>query len=154
MNANPAAGIAQAQFTNHAAARAAASDPGAATSPRCPYRKQKKPSPSTRPPPRKIQPTLFPGRLEARTKPTAGTAMKETSSKTEEKSQPLAGTRCRSAQDSATPPASSTTDTAATQPVTHRSIRTIIRAPSAACAAGRPASATPARALPGACLTS
>jgi hypothetical protein len=36
MNANPAAGTCQAQFANHAAARAAGSDPGAATSPRCP----------------------------------------------------------------------------------------------------------------------
>jgi hypothetical protein len=41
MNASPAIGIAQAQFTNHAAARAAGSDPGAATSPRCRYRQQR-----------------------------------------------------------------------------------------------------------------
>ena len=71
-------------------------------------------------------------------KPTAGMAMNVTSSKTLEKSQPLVGTRCRSTYDSATPPASSPTDTPATQQVAHRRIRTVIRAPSASCAAGRP----------------
>jgi hypothetical protein len=128
VNASAAGGIAQAQFRNHAAARAAGSDPGAATSPRCPYRSQKKPRPSTRPAPSKIQPTLFPGRRDARTKPTAGMAMNEASSKTEEKSQPLTGTRCRSAYANAMPTASSATDTAATQPVTQRRIRAVIRA--------------------------
>src|SRR5271154_1001871 len=95
MNANPVIGITETQFTNHAAARAAGSDPGAATSPLRPYRSQKKPRPSTRPAPRKIQPTLFPGRLDVRTKPTAGTAMNVASSKTLEKSQRLRGPMCR-----------------------------------------------------------
>src|ERR1700683_3168297 len=92
MKASPAAGIVvKAEFANHAAARAPGSDPGAATSPPRPYRSQKKPRPSTRPAPRKIQPILFPGRLDARTKPTAGTAMNVASSKTSEKSQRLSG---------------------------------------------------------------
>jgi hypothetical protein len=129
MNPNPAIGIAQAQFWNHAAARATGSDPGAATVPRCPYRQQKKARPSVRPAPRKIQPVLFPGRLEASTKPTAGTAMNVTSSKTEEKSQPLSGTRCRPAYDSTIPPAISATDTAAAHPATHGAVRALIRNP-------------------------
>jgi hypothetical protein len=70
MKASPAAGIVvQAQFAYHAAARAAGSDPGAATSPPRPYRSQKKPRPSARPTPRKIQPTLFPGRLDVNMNP-------------------------------------------------------------------------------------
>src|SRR3984957_10778367 len=80
MKANPAAGIVvQAEFANHAAPRAPGSDPGVATSPPRPYRSQKKARPSTRPAPRKIQPTRFSGRLDTRTKPTAGTAMNVTS---------------------------------------------------------------------------
>src|SRR5689334_3618510 len=128
VNASPAAGICQAQFTNHAAGLAPGSDPGAAISPRCPYRWQNKPRPSTRPEPRIIQPILFPGRLDVRTNPTAGMAMNVASSKTEEKSQPLAGTRCRSRYDSAIAPASSATDTDATQPVAHGRARTVVRA--------------------------
>jgi hypothetical protein len=87
-------------------------------------------------PTQEIQPTLFPGRLDARMKPTVGTTMNVASSTTEPKSQPLAGTICRSAYDSAIAPASSTTDAAATQPVAQRRIRTVIRTPSASCAAG------------------
>ena len=132
MKASPAAGIVvQAQFANHAATRAAGSDPGAATSPPRPYRSQKKPRPTTRPAPRKIQPTLFPGRFDVKMNPTTGTATNVASSNTSEKSQRLRGPMCRSAYDSAIPATSSATDTAATQPVAHRRIRTVISAPSA-----------------------
>src|SRR5579859_1997267 len=97
MKADAAVGIVvQAQFDSHAAARAPGSDPGAATSPPRPYRSQKKPRPSTRLAPRTIQPTLFSGRLEARTKPTTGNAMNAASSNTSEKSQRLRGPMCRS----------------------------------------------------------
>ena len=96
MKASPAAGIVvQAQFAYHAAARAAGSDPGAATSPPRPYRSQKKPRPSARPTPRKIQPTLFPGRLDVNMNPTTGTAMNVASSNTSEKSQRLRDPMCR-----------------------------------------------------------
>ena len=53
--------------------------------------------------------------------------MNVASSKTSEKSQRLRGPICRSTYDSATPPASSATDTVATQPTAQR-IRTVIRA--------------------------
>ena len=151
MKANPAAGIVvQAEFANQAAARAAGSDPGAATSPPRPYLSQKKPRPSTRPAPRKIQPTLFRGRLDVKMNPTTGTAMNVASSNTLEKFQRLRDPMCRSIYDSAIPAASSAPDTAATQPVAHRRIRAVIRAPRASCAAGRPASATHATTLCGA----
>src|SRR5580704_10943818 len=154
MKANPAAGIVvQAEFANHAAARAAGSDPGAATSPPRPYRSQKKPRPATRPAPRKIQPTLFAGRLDVKMNPTAGTAMSVASSNTSEKSQRLRGPMCRSAYDSAIPATSSATDTAATQPVAHRRIRAVIGAPSASWGPW-PAPTTHATTLSGACLTS
>src|SRR5271170_7006932 len=139
MTASPAVGIVvQAQFANHAAARAAGSDPGAATSQPRAYRSQKKPRPSARPAPRKIHPTLFPGRLDVNMNPTTGTAMNVASSNTLEKSQRLRDPMCRSTYDSAIPATSSATDTAATQPVAHRRIRTVIRTPHASCAAGRP----------------
>src|SRR5579872_1467469 len=98
MKASAAAGIVvQAEFASHAAARAPGSDPpGAAISPPRPYRSPKKPRPSTRLAPRTIQPTLFSGRLEARTKPTTGNAMNAASSNTSEKSQRLSGPMCRS----------------------------------------------------------
>ena len=54
--------------------------------------------------------------------------MNVASSKTLEKSQRLRDPMCRSGEDSATPPASSATDTAAMQPVARRRIRTVIRA--------------------------
>src|ERR1700722_6624172 len=49
MKAKLAAGITETQFTNHAAARAPGSDPGAATSPPREYRSAKKARPTTRP---------------------------------------------------------------------------------------------------------
>src|SRR5580704_971387 len=138
MKVSPAAGIVvRAEFANHAAARAAGSDPGAATSPPRPYRSQKKPRPSTRPVPRKIQPTLFAGRLDVNMKLTTGTAMNVASSNTSEKSQRLRDPMCRSVYDSAIPDTSRTADTAATQPVAGRRIRNVIRPPSATWAAGR-----------------
>ena len=153
--ASPAAGIVvQAQFANHAAVRAAGSDPGAATSPPRPNRSQKKPRPSARPAPRKIQPTLFPGRLDVNMNPTTGTATNVASSNTLEKSQRLRDPMCRSTYDTTIPATSSATDTAATQPVAQRRIRAVTAAPSTSCAGGRPASATHTTTLPGACLTS
>src|ERR1700722_6718959 len=121
MKVSPAAGIVvRAEFANHAAARAAGSDPGAATSPPRPYRSQKKPRPRARPVPRKIQPTRFPGRLDAKMNPTTGTAMNVASSNTSEKVQRLRDPMCRSAYDSAIPATSRTADTAATPPVDQR----------------------------------
>src|SRR3984885_8961565 len=155
MKANPAAGIVvQAEFANHAATRAAGSDPGAATSPPRPYRSQKKPRPTTRPVPRKIQPTLFPGRRDVKMNPTTGTAMNVASSNTSEKFQRLRDPMCRSTYDSAIPAASSAPDTAATQPVARRRIRAVIRAARASCRDCRRASATQATTLPGTSVTS
>src|ERR1700722_11067857 len=153
MPASPAAGIVvQAQFANHAAARAAGSDPGAAISPPRPYRSQKKPRGRARPAPRKIQPTLFPGRLDVSMNPTTGTATNVASSNTLEKSQRLRDPMCRPAYDRAIPATSSVTDTAATAPVAHRRIRAVTAAPSTSDTGGQPASATHTTTLPGACL--
>src|SRR5580700_10470033 len=155
MKVSPAAGIVvKAEFANHAAARAAGSDPGAATSPPRPYRSQKKPRPRARPVPRKIQPTRFPGRLEVNMKLTTGTAMNVASSNTSEKSQRLRDPMRRSTYDSAIPATSSATDTAATQPVAQRRIRAVIGAPRASRVAGRPASGMHATTLSGASPTS
>jgi len=113
-----------------------------------------KPRPTTRPVARKIQPTLFPGRLDVNMNPTTGTAMNVASSNTSEKSQRLRVPMCRSTYDSAIPPTSSTTDTAATQPVVQRRIRIVIRAPWREPRRWPAASATYARTLPWPCLTS
>src|SRR5215469_13280934 len=96
-SANMANGTTQIQLASHTAARPAGRDPGATTRARSPYSAEKLFSPSARPAARKSQPIRFPGRREARTKPTTGTARYVTCPRTPEKSQPdrSAGTRCR-----------------------------------------------------------
>ena len=143
-NAKAPAGTIQIQFTSHSAARAPGIGPGrAAISPYHPYPLLKKPSPSSRPAARMIQPILFAGRRDASTKPTTGTATNVSSSKTSGKFQRPAVATCRPRYASGSPPNSSAIDSAATPPVAQRRARGVIRASSAirsACVlAARPA---------------
>src|SRR5215475_6855452 len=131
-NARAPAGTIQIQFTSHSAARAPGIGPGrAAISPYHPYAWLKKPSPSSRPVASKIQPILFAGRRDASTKPTTGTAMNVSTSKTSGKFHRPAVATCRPRYASGSPPNSSAIDNAATPPVTQRRARGVIRASSA-----------------------
>src|SRR6266536_2818491 len=131
-NAKAPAGTIQIQFTSHSAARAPGIGPGrAAISPYHPYPLLKKPSPSSRPAARMIQPILFAARRDASTKPPPGTATNVSSSKTSGKFQRPAVATCRPRYASGSPPNSSAIDSAATPPVAQRRARGVIRASSA-----------------------
>src|SRR6266516_2549435 len=127
--ASMAGGITQIQLDTQAGARAAGKDPGAAIRACSPYCSEKLCSASARPATRNSQPIRFAGRLDARTKPTTGTARFSTSPKTSENSQRVrpAGARCRFTYTRTSPPAISATEPAAIQPATHRAVKTLIR---------------------------